>query len=118
MPVFFNLIGLGMLALSLGLSVLLALYIPEIGLKKIIIVSIALLFLLDTIYRVTIVRKKVLSIKRKSKNEELSILKKDLNASFPMPLTIAITNYGGSLMLLPCWGFSILIGALSYLHIS
>ena len=117
MPIYFNLLGLGLLGLSFGLWLLLAIYVPDIGGDKIIIISIVTLFLLDTLYRVAIVRKKVISIKSQSKNEELSVFKKDLNASFPTPLAVSITNLGGSLMLMPCWAFSMLIGALFYLHV-
>jgi hypothetical protein len=118
MPMFFNLIGLGMLAISFGLWMLLATYVPNIGGGIILAISITSLFLLDVIYRLTVVRKRVHKLKESLVNEGRSTLKKDLNASLPTQLAIAITNLGGSLMLIPCWSFAILVGCFVYYAVS
>lgn len=107
-----------MLALSFGLWMLLATYVPNIGGGVILAVSIASLFLLDVIFRLTVVRKKVHKLKESLVNEGQITLKKDLNVSLPTPLAVAITNIGGSLMLIPCWSFAILVGLFCYYAVS
>jgi len=118
MPVFFNFVGLGMLAVSFGLWMVLAMYAPNIGGGVILAVTVSCLFLLDVAYRLTVVRKKVRLLQESLVNGGQSILKKDLNVSLPAPLAIAITNLGGSLMLIPCWSFAILVGLFCYYAVS
>ena len=113
MPIFFNLNGLVMLGISFGLWMLLALNVPEVGGGVILAVSIFSLFFIDVIFRSTIVRKRVQNLRGDGLNEGRSIFRKNMNVSLPAPLAIAITNLGGSFMLIPCWLFAVLLGAFS-----
>ncbi len=115
MIVFFNLIGLGMLAISAGVWFALATYVPNIGGQLILSISLAIFFLLDVIYRVTLGKKHAAQIKLKSQDHKGSVLRKDIAALLPAPISIAISdNLGGNLMFLPCWLVSVLL-AIIYL---
>lgn len=103
----FNWLGLGMLGLSVVVWFCLALLAPGIGGSAILAVAILVLFAIDVTYRATAVRRKILALKRERSIAKVKPTREDLNVLLPLPIAAAITNLGGSLMLVPCWIFAV-----------
>jgi hypothetical protein len=98
MMVFFNLLGFGFLLIGVAVAIGISELIPGSN-EYFYLISGGTVSILDILYRQFVVRPKAAKLRDELPEGGVSLFKSDMN------LIVPISNFGGSLMLLPAWLF-------------